>query len=57
MNGLTDLLDSLARIKRLSEQLIRIEQGSDELKGSWEAMNRLVQKHEEDYERKRPGQI
>lgn len=48
--------DLEARIKRLSEQLRRMEQGSDELKRMREALDRLVREHEEDQERKRSGQ-
>ena len=48
--------DLEARIKRLSEQLRRIELRSDELERMREAMDRLVCTLEDEYRRKRMGQ-
>jgi len=48
--------DLEAKINRLSEQLRRMEHGSDELKRMREALDRLVREHEGDLERKGSGQ-
>jgi hypothetical protein len=48
--------DHEARIKRLSEQLNRMEHSLDDLKRIREALDRLVREYKEDHERKCSGQ-
>jgi hypothetical protein len=48
--------DLEARIKRLEEELNKMEHGSSDLKRMREALNTLVREWEEHLERKRSGQ-